>query len=421
MTDTIIYEIPSWNVPRLYTEVEKLNKKAAKFGSQPLVLTEHGVILEPDPTYHEALDIGINSYESIPKIKMHRISISGDPIKIAGWTFVGKLDHITFPGHVIVNAVPGQSVPETFFHSEPRCEHCNRIRRRYDTFVLRNNDNNTHIQVGRQCLRDFLGHDPVHVISHLAGIFKLLDELADGDERWYGGRCFEPAYDKMHVLKATSAIIRTFGWTSRAAADPMIGKHATAEHVLFLLGPATNAETAQLKREFAAKIKFDENLDTKNAIGAVEWLEKQPKEGANEYMFNLHTINSNVNVPSSMFGYWCSLMSAYFKAQEKNVINKSQNKISEWVGNEGDKIESVVLVLSKSGIDGYYGHVNCIKMLDNEGRTLMWFASGDSSFLEPGHMYDIKGRVKKHNLYQDWKETILTRVSAKEKTTNEMS
>jgi hypothetical protein len=53
-------------------------------------------------------------------------------------------------------------------------------------------------------------------------------------------------------------------------------------------------------------------------------------------------------------------------------------------------------------------------MLDNDGRTLTWFANTNPE-MNVGEKYRIKGTVKKHDEYNEWKQTILTRVKVLEK------
>ena len=48
-------------------------------------------------------------------------------------------------------------------------------------------------------------------------------------------------------------------------------------------------------------------------------------------------------------------------------------------------------------------------MRDDEGRTLTWFANADPG-MEKGEKYRIVATIKKFDEYNEWKQTILTRV-----------
>ncbi|KKN37432.1 hypothetical protein LCGC14_0763350, partial [marine sediment metagenome] len=159
-----IYEIPSWNVSVLGDKIKKINKRANKIGCPELKITDHGTTVRIHPVDAEANVMG-KDWDNCRKITYHKISIDGEPPKVAGWTFLGTLDHVTIEGAVLVNTVPGNKIPTQFHNVKAYCDHCKKIRRRRDTFVLRNDnvapwDEQEYKVVGRNCLKDFLGHDP---------------------------------------------------------------------------------------------------------------------------------------------------------------------------------------------------------------------------------------------------------------------
>jgi len=412
-----IFRIPEWNVERLEQAIQKLNKRAEKLGVPPLEIVNHGEELVPDPEFTRNVSLDAFGapmrkipYEDIPKVKVVLISINGEGPKLAGYTFVGALDHIVLPGSVVVNTVPGQTVPQEYFDNDPVCDHCGKIRRRNQTFVLKHEDGH-HTQVGRQCIKDFLGHDPSGIVRLLTAMWKLLESFSDEDnDEWYGrggGGNRDWQFEHDQVLKATAAIIRTFGWVPRSAADPDTGREATSSIVLDVLIPPYDKYSRKRKEALMENIEWDEEKDQAEAEGAVAWLEEQ--EANNEYMHNLKAIAKAESVPSRMFGYWCSLVSAYQRAQERLRINLAQKKTNEWVGEEKDKIETIVKVVGLRYFDGRYGTTTLHRMLDEEGRTLTWFASC-KSHMDEGMTYRIKGTIKKLDEYNDWKQTVLTRV-----------
>lgn len=406
-----IYEIPEWNVETLHKEIAKLNKRAAKLGAAPLELVEHGTREILHPKAQEQVDLGVNilPYEELPRITLHLFQIKGVAPKLAGWEFIGRLDHVTLPGEVIVNAVPGETVPEHFFKAEPVCGHCKKKRYRNDTFIMRHEDG-PFIQVGRQCLKDFLGHDPSGIARYLTSIWKLLGSFGDEeDERWHGGygNHLWWTYPHEKVLSITTAFIRSFGWVPRSTACPEEGRPATADEVAYFMSPSFSTQERKDKEKLAEKVRWDAEKDGADAKGAMEWLKEQ--DANNEYMANLHTISRAEGVPVKLFGYWCSLVATYQRAQERLRVKMAQRKTNEWFGNVKDRVEINVRVIGISYHDGAYGTVAIHRMLDDAGRTVVWFANTRSGMSE-GHRYHIKGTIKKHDEFQDWKQTVLTRV-----------
>lgn len=82
-------------------------------------------------------------------------------------------------------------------------------------------------------------------------------------------------------------------------------------------------------------------------------------------------------------------------------------KESNWVGEEGEKIESELTVDSVRDIDGVYGTTWLYKLVDADGNQFTWFASKPA--LKGLNKAKLKFTVKKHTIYQDVKQTVITR------------
>jgi len=398
-----VFDIPEWSLDEFHSRLEKLHKRANKIGVPPVRVTNLGSKRINDPRYKGVQGL---SADEIPKIEIHSFRIEGEPPKLAGWTFLGTLDHISLPGQVVVNTVPGQSVPQQFFNAPPVCDHCNKTRNRNETFILRHDDGK-YMKVGRMCLRDFLGHDPTRAVQALTSLFQFVRDLAD-ETKWGGGGGWTSwSYDPVKVLAYTAAVINKDGWTPRSASNET--RPPTSAAVFELLQPGRDAEAIRRFRNLHHYYDTSNANWEEEATAAIAWLDAQTS-GNSEYLHNLKTIRQADTVPAKMLGYWVSLVAAYKRAQEKLVLSKSDKKLNEWYGNVGDKIEVDVKVISIRHTDGYYGTVHIYRFLTNEGHTLIWFANTDKTGMSAEKRYRIKGTVKKQDKYQDWKQTILSRV-----------
>lgn len=401
-TEPTIYTIAAWNINKLNDKFAKINKRADRIGAPHVSYT---IVAErdiPDPEYDHKHFPG----DVIPKIHVIDITVEGQGPKIEGYRFVGTLDHNTLPGSVIVNTVPGEAVPPQYFHSAGVCDHCGKIRRRNETFVLLKEDDHTHTVIGRQCVRDFIGYDPAQVARYLQGLYKDIASLND-DEWTGGGSSGQWVFNKIDILKNTIAIIRTFGWVPRSAAQPETGRFASAEYVTELMYPARNDDQRKAKEALKAKLDFHPEEDAAEAEAAIEWLLKQPAN--NEYIHNLHNIANATDCPARLIGYWCSLVAAYQKAMETLRRNELVHKVNEWTGVVGEKLEAEVNVIGIQYIDGAYGTVALVRMLAETGHTMIWFANTKPQ-MNVGGKYKIKATVKKHDVRNEWKQTVLTRV-----------
>lgn len=97
---------------------------------------------------------------------------------------------------------------------------------------------------------------------------------------------------------------------------------------------------------------------------------------------------------------------------------KIERENSQWVGNEGDKIEATVEVVNVSSFEtesyasNYYTAIKYVfTFVDENGNTLTWFTTSFKEW-EKGQTIKIKATIKGHKEYKGCKQTVLTRVKA---------
>jgi len=395
-----IYQIPSWRMDTLNEEIARLNKRADKLGCEHIEVITHEVKYIDDPN--------VMDEENPPKIAVHHVELKGNGPKLHGWKFLGTLDHseYEFP---IVKAVPGETIPTKYFHADGICDHCCTNRYRKETFILLH-ENGDYRQVGRSCIKDFLGHNPNRIASFLEGLDKLIALFGEFEESGFGGSGrMEWYFDKVAVLKTATALIRSFGWVSKARSrDEDIS--ATADDVIFLMTPSNNHQESEAKERFRASVNWNEKDDLATAEGAIAWLAEQ--DSSKDYIHNLQLINTKDEITLKNFGFWCSLVSSYQRAMEQLNEKARIKNVNEWVGEIKKRQEFNVHVISIVPVEGYYGWTYIHKMVDTDGHTITWFASSRGELQERDD-YTVVGTVKKHDKYNDWKQTTITRVKIK--------
>ncbi len=414
------YTLPSYGLERLAKEIAKLNRRATRINQPHMdfrTLKEFEIL---DPRMVKLYED--NGYDMsdervlarIPKIQMTEIVLEGDPPKIEGYELMGTLDHYSIPGSVIVRTVPGQEIPQEFHDREASCDHCNKIRRRVETFVLKETETGKHVAIGRQCVRDFIGYDVAALARFLERLRNFRESFSDpDDERWYGSK-IPRIFQRQEVLASTFGTIRVKGWRAKSACNFEDGEIPTSYWVVEIYDPPSfigrdAAEERRRHEEFLSDVSSTRDADLERAELAMAWLDEQ--ESNNEYMHNLKVLREADGIPLNMFGFWCSLAAAYDRAMDRLVIQKAErkNRLNEWVGDIKERREFDVEVISIRHIDGYYGVTTLHRMIDSKGRTLVWFAN-TSSGMEQGEKYRIKGTIKKHDEFKDWKQTMLNRV-----------
>lgn len=359
-------------------------------------------------------------------LRFHTVRLIGERPIIAGYKFLGTLEHNSEVG-LILRAVPGEAIPPEYREADPtNCDHCRkRIKTRTETFIVEHVETQTRKQVGRRCVADFLGGvDPKAVLALVEMLSEAHDVLMaggdDDDERSFGGRVHE-LYDMIHVLALTSALCRNYGWTSRGQAklDETGRKTATANRADSWLTERGDRSKLFMDRygnvDRAEMAKY-ETTDADYAIAelALDWARGlSERSDLNDYLYNLTTIAKAGAVHAKHFGLACSIVSSYNREQEKLLgieREAKQGTTSEHFGEIKKRAEYVLTVTRYSTSENDFGVTHIFGFDDADGNKAVWFGSNDPG-MELGHTYKVKATVKNHGDYRGVKQTILTRVA----------
>lgn len=180
----------------------------------------------------------------------------------------------------------------------------------------------------------------------------------------------------------------------------------------------------------------------KLAAEALAWAQVISDEEVekNEYLYNIRTCARAGSVDGKLLGYVASIVPAYLRHMEREVARKREaegRKLSNHVGAVGDKLVDItVTVLAQRDFPGDFGTRTLVTMADDAGNRFKWWStcgglevkvdqdnaiSYDPLYVpepgtqagirraELGERVRIKGTVKKHEVYRDCKETVLTR------------
>lgn len=385
-----LFEIPEHAMGRLQGALAKLNKKALKTESGAITLVKVGRRTEDDGSL------------------VYIVAVEGDPVKYEGWTFIARLDHNIDPSGEsnLVYVVPGETLAEEFWRKPAVCGHCGYIRRRKDTFILREDDSGTMKQVGRTCLKDFFGHDPAVITRKFQYITKLLDLCRGASE--------EPTengpshlIDRRHIdlegyLGYVVMCIEENGWTSAKEAFNSNDKVATKEQALdaiFAWPRYTSPKPTKEQREIAA-----------NAVAFA--LTMDPSKS--DFNFNITQMAKLETIDFKGAGIAAAIIFCYNRHLEneaKKTLNAAQSDLagSEYQGTEKERLTLSVKILSSRSHEGDFGAYNITRMTDDAGNLFISFGAFKG---EPGDQVAIKGTVKRHQEYNGVKQTVLNRVIA---------
>lgn len=385
--DSKEYLIPHQNLDTLLTALKRLQNRAIKLG------------MVMDWTSKFSHEITSTSGKIT---KFYSLNLFGQTPKYEGWTFIATLQHIE--AGTILRCIPGETIPESYRTASNYCDHCQSSRRRIDTFVVRH-DNGKHKQVGRQCLKDFLGHDDPHALASFAELLITAGDLAassandpendDCEDRERSNDPRAPQYYSLaHLLPTVAACCRVFGWTSRTAARDK--------------GVSSTADDA-FNQIYNPKLKPEEKIqltakDESDAISALEWAEKLVyKLPLSDYEHNVALVATSGMYEPRTLGIAASILSSW----KRTVEQQHRAASMKYVGTVGEKIQWTLRLVSERTVEGRFGVKHLYTFADEEGNTIIWWTQ--SLDLTEGASYIVKGTIKKHAEYNGTKQTELTR------------
>jgi len=384
------FKIPNENLPKLLSELKKLNKKAKKINCPEIICTIKNEVIEWDQKS--------NIYH-----KYSMIDVIGQAPKYNDWQFIAKLDH-DYKNPVLTSA-PGVKIPNKYYNHSNTCDHCNHKRYRRNTYIIQNKLTGQYKHIGSACLKDFLGHQNPHHIAkwftYITDFNELVDELNNNHVNFVE---FIPVND---ILKISTFMISKYGYVSNSKAakvnmdcddNEII---PTSDHVLeYLYNPKIVKKCDDIPNQ-------TEIINA--AINNVKTMDQN-----SDYVKTLNSILEEKFVKARHIGYVVSIIGVYLNKIEKEK-EITENKLNEWFGEIKKRIDHQVKIISISTYDTEWGIAYRIKMIDDKGRLFVWFASnlpydefGQVMLIED-QSYILKMTIKNHSEYKGRKQTIVNR------------
>jgi hypothetical protein len=346
------------------------------------------------------------------------VQITCDRAKLAGWDFLAVIEPLG--GGNLVNRVPGsdESVDLTAYRThDGSCDHCQTIRKRNETFVVRSNGDDASIPagqvkvVGRNCLAAFLGGESPATILWRMTLVKVIGGCAE--EGGFGGGGGEIAQDPTEFLAWVSSVIRHDGWVSKGAArayeEAGGQKTATVSTALYVMTPPWGRDS--LKEWKKERERLAPSTDDKSkAEAALAWA--RGLTGTSDYEYKLNLVAKETSFVSKHAGILGSAVAAYdrFLGKEQERKNRALlNAQSTHLGAVGEKLVVTVTCEGCHSINTDYGALHINRFRDATGNVIIW-KTGSVQY-DAGKTVTLKGTVKAHDDYKGTKQTVLTRCS----------
>lgn len=399
--DTGTYEIPKFNLDALQERLAQLNKRAEKLGCPPVGIR---ILRE--------FEVEVRGKSGVKyKRVMLEVEPTGESPKLNGWKLVAAIERLE-SGENLVRTVPGEACPEHYRDTDSSCDHCQTDRRRKEVFVLRHEDGR-HIQVGRSCIADFLGHQSVdNIVAQAEWRMSIADLINDaGDDEWYGGSRGERVVPIQEFLGATAIVIRRLGWISNTKAREESTEFKplrSSSSVAWQICTCHDRYTRELVEECNL---HGEERDEILATKALAWAREQ--RGGSDYLYNLGVACRLDYVKLSTSGIVGSAIAAYLRHCERVAELQNERKRDAERRHVGiiDERQGFAQVTVKKlhYVDGNYGVRTLVMFETQDGNILIWWASKEIEW-KVGDVLDITGTVVKHSEYNGCPQTELKRV-----------
>lgn len=414
MEEQKVYRIPMQNMEKLESKIAHLNRRAEKVGCSPVQLVKGEVEVVPKMAFVGfTVEDGVAEWVPTGEVHVYQVVwLEGVSIvKFNGWRLLGKID-ATDAGNIL-NAVPGEAIPEEYREVKPTCEHCKARRFRRDVFIVGHDDGSSKM-VGRNCLRDFLGHgSPDNWVRHA----QFLDLVEKSIYEYLGVGGVKAYIDKEMFVTWVVGSVRRFGWVGRAKAEE-IGRMATADSAYSHMFPCT---------KFEPDFHIDQGDKDRAAI-ILQWASGlKEREGLTDFMKNLAVVSQLPAFTEKQIGIAAAMVVAYDREMElleerrkQKAENDQAAASSLWQGEIGKRSNFTLTVNKIITVQGYDYGFFIYKMTDDKGNIFVWKTSNPAGSwsaaphitwqeVKEGMTYQIKATVKAHTEYKGVKQTEVQR------------
>jgi hypothetical protein len=380
-----VFFIPEANQSGFLSEIARLSRRAVKMGFAPFA-----PILFDDS--ERTTDKGWT-------YRVFHYTFEAKPPCIKGWIFSATIDHSNEAGNIIRRVLnTGVALPIRFRHAEPVCEHCGTRRYRRDTFVLYCPETDEFKQVGRSCLQDFFGHDPM-AAARYAEILAAAGECGEAMEEFdfASGRNFINLRD---FLANAAAMVREHGWISR--------KKATEEGTTGTADMAMSNMYSKGSRHYVSPTTDDRTIVEQ----AIEWgLNLSNKRNMTDYDHNVMVVVGSSVITPKTAGIAASVIGVYLMHRDRQAAEQAARAAggaSAYVGAVKERLRAMDATVTGAFPINVDMGVLYIYTFSVNGNVFKWFTAGRDD-LTVGARIKLTGTVKKHEEYKGVKQTSLSR------------
>lgn len=384
------FTILAYRAPEARKQVKKMLNKARRYGV-PLSI-EFGA-----KRIDERISPTSNRKVNVEVVEVH---VKGETPVVGEHKFLARVE--VLEGGNIVDTIPGETANMAWRQVDGHCDHCGTNRRRKHVYIVREINTGNVVQVGRGCLRDYLGIDnPEHVMQK----FDFWRSVRNMDEDFSGWSGVKWSKEIRTLHAWTLAAIRAWGWVSKGMTHDRDDLVSTASRILSMC--VKDSRSPEVRAVINNYLR-DEDYDTADQI--IAWVRES--EDTSDYMHNLKVVHrEDMLWDDRRIGLAISAVASWQRATGRAEKRRQEAQESRWMGSEGERLRGLKVTLEHvRGLgDNGWGWTELFKFRTEDGAVVTWI-TGSAPEIEPGMKYQLSGTVKKHKEYKGIKETQITRV-----------
>lgn len=406
-----VLEIPEFRLSAFLKQMDRLTKRAARLGLEPLqaeFLGKARKTIKAGRGQGQAMEISsvqaVNGKTNAAYVfTAHSYRVTGRPPVLNAWQFRASINHSEHSRPIIRSTLP--EVPKQYRAATTYCEHCNTNRDRNDVYLLQNSLSGKWMQVGRSCLRLFTQVDDAEkAVSEYVNALQFLDEYSgeyDPDSDGGSGGAGGAAVDLLPFMRVVAYLTEKYGYTNRQRAETE-GVLSTADEAMGAIRSRSDAD----RKLFDAAVGDAGTLT--RAQAAIEWAKNLPDDGS-DYEHNLKIIaEDGLFHAIREAGYAASMYAVFKRTQEQQAQREAVT--NEWLdAKQGEKRTGYKLfTVSVRAMEGNYGMTYLHIFRDEAGRQFKWFGS---KAIDHKQGFPATFTVKGFDEFKSIKQTVITRVT----------
>lgn len=359
--------------------LKKLVKRAHKAGNTDI---KFAVVGTGTKVYQYEVDNGDGEkFLRSAEVPTVIFEVTGEAPKYAGYELLMRIEFCEVG--VLYHLVPGctHEVGARFYAHSTMCEHCNKKRSRNDVYIVRH-ESGKQMQIGRRCLRDFLGIDDPNRVLRRFAFWQALSDFERDDYRQGCGW----AASTLDIMALAATVIKVDKcFASRKAVEEGKYTHTTSS-IVKMVYDDVSAKNKMTKRYTEAQDKADTEL----AQQTIDYF-TQLEQVTSDYERNLQTILSSKTISDGRhLGLAVSAIAAYQRAMGRIFEKSEQAKLREaakQVELSEDRQEIVGTIVTTKSYETQYG--TAYKMLVQREDGVRFWGSIPSAITP-----QIGGRIK---------------------------